>query len=156
AVPAVQAKEPKSSVLRVVQRPGVTADRMMADIATEGICSNAATAIAFLNVQQPDLSLTDMVESLKAQGRSVSANDFTLQEQMLTAQANTLNAIFGELCRRAAINMGTHLDVTERYLRLAMKGQSQSRVTVETLAAIKNPPVVYAKQANIVHGPQQV
>jgi hypothetical protein len=41
-------------------------------------------------------------------------------------------------------------------MRLALKAQSQSRATVETLAAIKNPPVVFARQANIAHGPQQV
>ena len=29
-------------------------------------------------------------------------------------------------------------------------------MTLETLSTIKNPPVVYAKQANIAHGPQQV
>jgi hypothetical protein len=30
------------------------------------------------------------------------------------------------------------------------------RMTLESLATIKNPPVVYARQANIAHGPQQV
>jgi hypothetical protein len=39
---------------------------------------------------------------------------------------------------------------------MALKAQSQCRMTLETLATIKNPPVVYAKQANIAHGPQQV
>ena len=29
-------------------------------------------------------------------------------------------------------------------------------MTLETLASVKNPPVVYARQANIAHGPQQV
>ena len=29
-------------------------------------------------------------------------------------------------------------------------------MTLETLGNIKNPPVVYAKQANITNGPQQV
>jgi hypothetical protein len=29
-------------------------------------------------------------------------------------------------------------------------------MTLETLSNIKNPPVVYAKQANIANGPQQV
>ena len=43
-----------------------------------------------------------------------------------------------------------------RYLRLALKAQSQRRATLETLATIKNPPVIYAKQANITSGPQQV
>jgi hypothetical protein len=41
-------------------------------------------------------------------------------------------------------------------MRLALKAQSQSRATVETLAAIKNPPVVYARQANFAAGHQQV
>jgi hypothetical protein len=75
---------------------------------------------------------------------------------MLNAQAVALNSIFAEMSRRAALNMGQYPEATERYLRLAMKAQSQCRTTLETLAAIKNPPVVYAKQANIAHGPQQV
>ena len=41
-------------------------------------------------------------------------------------------------------------------MRLALKAQSQSRSTFETLAAIKNPTMVFAQQANIAHGPQQV
>ena len=35
---------------------------------------------------------------------------------------------------------------------MAMKAQNQCRMTLETLAAIKNPPVVFAKQANINQG----
>lgn len=38
----------------------------------------------------------------------------------------------------------------------ALRAQAQSRATLETLAAIKNPPAVFAGQANIAHGPQQV
>ena len=41
-------------------------------------------------------------------------------------------------------------------MRLALKAQAQCRSTIETLAAIKNPPVVFARQANIANGPQQV
>ncbi|HQN47653.1 MAG TPA: hypothetical protein PK034_11470, partial [Rugosibacter sp.] len=44
----------------------------------------------------------------------------------------------------------------ETALRLALKAQSQCRATLETLANIKNPPVVYAKQANVTTGPQQI
>ena len=40
-------------------------------------------------------------------------------------------------------------------LRLALKAQSQCRATVETLAEIKNPAVIYARQANVTTGPQQ-
>ena len=41
-------------------------------------------------------------------------------------------------------------------MRIALKAQSQCRATVETLATIKNPAVVFARQANIAQGPQQV
>ena len=41
-------------------------------------------------------------------------------------------------------------------MRLALKTQSQCRATVETLAALKNPPLVFAKQANIQFEPLYV
>jgi hypothetical protein len=44
----------------------------------------------------------------------------------------------------------------EGFMRLALRAQSQCRATLETLATIKNPPVVFARQANIANGPQQV
>jgi hypothetical protein len=44
----------------------------------------------------------------------------------------------------------------EGFMRLAMRAQSQCRTTLETLAAIKNPPIVYARQANVTTGPQQI
>jgi hypothetical protein len=44
----------------------------------------------------------------------------------------------------------------ELHLRLAFKAQNQCRMTLETLSNIKNPPFIYAKQANISNGHQQV
>ena len=41
-------------------------------------------------------------------------------------------------------------------MKLALRAQSQARTTLEALAAIKSPPMVFAKQANIAQGPQQV
>jgi hypothetical protein len=41
-------------------------------------------------------------------------------------------------------------------MRIALRAQAQCRATLETLAMIKNPPVVYARQANIANGPQHV
>ena len=38
--------------------------------------------------------------------------------------------------------MGEHIGAMETYARLAMKAQSQCRSTIETLAEMKNPPVV--------------
>lgn len=148
--------EDKANVLQISARPGVTHERQLADLATDGILSNADIARAFLGKSQPSLSITDMVNSLKDHGQRVNGNDMAASEQMLTAQSVALNAIFTELARRSALNMGEYLDASERYMRLALKAQGQCRATVETLAAIKNPPVVYAKQANFASGPQQV
>jgi hypothetical protein len=64
--------------------------------------------------------------------------------------------IYTELARRAALNMGEYIEAADRYLRLALKAQAQCRTTIEALVALKNPPVVYAKQANISAGHQQV
>ncbi|NOT89248.1 MAG: hypothetical protein HOP03_13860 [Lysobacter sp.] len=41
-------------------------------------------------------------------------------------------------------------------MRMALRAQNQARATAETLAAVKNPTVVFARQANIAHGPQQI
>ena len=76
---------------------------------------------------------------------------------MLVAQAHSLEAIFHELARRAALNMGEYINAAETYMRLALKAQSQCRATIETLALMKNPqPVTFVRQANVAHGPQQV
>ncbi len=74
---------------------------------------------------------------------------------MLTAQAHTLDAIFNYLAR-CAIN-AEYMDNLERYLKLALRAQSQCRATWEALSTIKNAPTMgYVRQANIAHGPQQI
>ncbi len=103
-----------------------------------------------------ELDLAALIEVLTIQNEQVQSGDLAHADKLLMTQANTLDVIFNELARHAACNMGQHLSIAERYLRLALKAQSQCRATLETLAAIKNPPVIYAKQANIAHGPQQV
>lgn len=147
---------PKSRRLEIEARPGVSEDRLATDLVAQGEATNASTALRFVNAEHGELSLTDMVASLREQGEAVNRGNLAVAERMLNAQAVALNAMFAELARRGAANMGTHLPATETYLRLALKAQAQSRATVETLAALKNPPVVFARQANIAHGPQQV
>ena len=74
---------------------------------------------------------------------------------MLVAHTHTLDAIFNELMRRA--QSAEYLSLFEAYMRLGLKAQGQCRATVETLAAIKNPPpVAFVRQTNIANGPQQV
>lgn len=98
----------------------------------------------------------EAIAMLREKAGAVNAGDLKDAEAMLMGQAIALNTIFGELARRAALNMGEYLDATDKYMRLALKAQGQCRATLETLATIKNPPVVFARQANIANGPQQV
>jgi len=69
-------------------------------------------------------------------------------------QATALQSLFARLAERG---MGCdHVPGFEANMRMALRAQSQCRATLETLAAIKNPPTVYAKQANFAAGHQQV
>jgi len=103
-----------------------------------------------------DLDLDGLIDSLEEQTRATSSGgDLKRADAMLTAQAHTLDAIFNNLAR-SAIN-AEYVDRSERFLKLALRAQSQCRATWKTLSAIKNPPAVgYVHQANIAHGPQQV
>jgi hypothetical protein len=97
-----------------------------------------------------DASILELTKQLIA----VSDGNMGRVEAMLFAQAHSLDAIYGNLARTAAVQ--EFLPQIDGLLRLALKAQSQCRATLETLAAIKNPPLVYARQANLTTGPQQI
>lgn len=128
-------------------------DITMGRIAIDGLVSNAVTIVNYAKgTYAEELGLLDCMEALANHVKEVWKGNLESSEMLLTCQAAALNTIFTELVRRSALNMGEYLDVSERYMRLALKAQNQCRATLETLAAIKNPPVVFAKQANINQG----
>jgi hypothetical protein len=135
---------------------GKTHERLIADLMGEGVASNAWTTKRFVKPEFGDVSLTDMVGSLRDSGKAINRNDMAAAERMLYAQGVALNAMFGEMARISQANLFKNVDAADRYMRLALKAQAQSRMTVETLAAIKNPPAVFARQANFASGHQQV
>lgn len=80
-------------------------------------------------------------------------NPLQLTERMLLSQAIALNQIFTALANKSSRQ--EYMKNLETYMRLALKAQSQSRATLETLANIKQPPhVVIAKQANLANNQQ--
>lgn len=102
-----------------------------------------------------DLDLMGLVGELSDQAKAANDGNLKRAEGMLMIQAHTLDAIFNNLAQRS-IN-AEYMDNLDRYLRLALKAQSQCRATLETLSALKNPaPVAFVRQANIANGPQQV
>ena len=116
----------------------------------------AANAIDALKIAGDQIDVHALTMALREQAKHVTEDDLSRAEAMLICQAHTLDALFFTLMRRATMNMGEYLDAAETYMRMALRAQAQCRATLETLAAIKNPPVLIAKQANIANGPQQV
>lgn len=117
----------------------------------------AANTVAALGITGDQTDVTSLAMALHEQIGVVAKNDLSQVEGMLVAQAHTLDAMFCALTRRATQNMGEYLDAADRYMRMALRAQSQCRATLETLATIKNPPnPTFIRQANVAHGPQQV
>ncbi|NJC04587.1 hypothetical protein GGQ97_000380 [Sphingomonas kaistensis] len=156
-MPAKKASEAaKKDQLRVADDAGKSPERRMADTAVHPAVSAAATVLNFAKGTFGKLEITETVEALNDNVAAVKSGNLSGPEAMLVSQAHALNAIFTELARRSALNMGEYIEASEKYMRLALKAQAQCRATLETLGTLKNPPVVIARQANISAGPQQV
>ena len=116
--------------------------------------ANAAAVIAEYGKSFGNQDVIELMDVLVTSMMELNNGDLKRCENMLMGQAYALQAIFMNLSLRSKNQ--EYLKSTETFLRLALKAQSQCRATLETLAAIKNPPVVFAKQANISNGHQQV
>ncbi|MGC2458266.1 MAG: hypothetical protein WA435_09735 [Gallionellaceae bacterium] len=113
--------------------------------------TNAAAVVeAYGKGSFGEQSINALVDELRTKFDQVNAGDLQYCESMLVGQAHALQSIFVNLARKA-VNQ-EYVKQYETFLRLALKAQNQSRMTLETLAAIKNPPIVYARQANINQG----
>lgn len=100
------------------------------------------------------IDVPTLMEQLRTQASAVNENDLTQAEAMLINQATALQSLFAHLTEKAL--SGESLPQFETFMRMALRAQNQCRATLETLAAIKNPTVIYARQANFAHGNQQV
>ena len=134
---------------------GKTKERRMAEVATEPAAAAAAVSHWMTQGTFGPTDVGDLAAVLRDSVKAAQDGRLAEYEGMLGAQAYALNAIFLEMTRRAALNLGTHLGATEQYMRLALKAQSQARTTIETLAEVKNPrPIAFVRQANIAQNQQ--
>lgn len=142
--------------------PNLSDSQLQSEMVQWPELTNATTVMNFsgflkLSEKDPLLTVTESVSALKRKTAKVKAGDISELEAMLVAQATSLNSIFTEMARRAAMNMGEYISAADTYMRLALKAQSQARATVETIAEMKNPrQVSFVQQANIANGPLQV
>lgn len=123
------------------------------------ITSPELAAYRVIGMMQPknladEIDTPTMLATLRDQAAAVQRGDLANAEAMLINQASALQALFVRLSERAMEQ--AHMSNLEGFMRMALRAQSQCRATLETLATINNPPIVYAKQANFAAGHQQV
>jgi hypothetical protein len=100
------------------------------------------------------LQTTALRDVLLEQSSQVKNGDLGRVEAMLSGQATSLQSLFARLTEKSLLS--ERIDHFELFMKLALRAQAQCRSTIETLALIKNPPVVFAHQANLTTGPQQI
>jgi hypothetical protein len=133
----------------------------LAEVALSPVVMNALVAMNFVS---PRMAKSDMEKTgitaftkiVRAKADAVAKGDMSGIETMLVAQMVGLDAVFTDLLMRSQRNMGQYLPAAEIYMRLALKAQSQCRTAAESLAEIKNPRPVFARNFNAVAGNQQV
>lgn len=79
-------------------------------------------------------------DAIRDEADAVRDGVMTSAQATLMGQALALNAIFAELARRGAAALNRPGHAAERYLRLAMKAQSQCRATLNVLNAFAEGP----------------
>ena len=107
--------------------------------------ANANTS-QFVDHEHTEAELKQHVQALKSQSPLARA------ERLLISQAESLNTIFCEMAFQSASK--SSLREREILMRVALKAQSQCRATLDSLAGLKQPSVVFAKTANIAQHQQ--
>ena len=130
----------KSRTLKVKTYNDQPPDVLTAHLVTGGLLNNAVVVTEFSkSYMGDDVSLTRCMEALRQKTDALHDNDMKPVETLLMSQALALDTMFAALARRASATMDQHLDAADKFMRLALKAQSQCRTTLETLANIKNP-----------------
>ncbi|MES2151463.1 MAG: hypothetical protein V4508_16930 [Pseudomonadota bacterium] len=144
-----------ANMLNVAAEEGKSWERQKAELGLSSTVANAVTSSNFARGSFGAIELSESVGVMREKIAKVKLGDLSDVEATLIAQAATLDTVFNELARRAALNMGEHLGATETYLRLAFKAQAQCRATLETLAEVKYPKAAtFVRQQNVAYQQQ--
>jgi len=149
-----------NAALTVEQTPEETGAQAMARKLLQPTLKNAAAASAFtgkmLGSELELPGIGDYADHVHVAAREAADGDLTMASKILTAQAITLDSMFAELARRAALNMGQNINVVDRYGRLALKAQSNCRATLEALAKLHQPREQTVRHVHVNEGGQAV
>ncbi len=146
----------KNDTLLVEEQSGKTEARNLADVSLDPAAHAMAAARLYNKGTFGEQSLTETYQALNDHVKAAAHGDLSHQRAMLAAQADALNAIFTEMARRAAVNMGEYINATQLYLRLGLKAQTQCRAPIEALDRLANGHVQTVKHVHINEGGQAV
>lgn len=157
SAPAKMAPEKAKDSFNICLKKGEDPNQKKSDLMLGEFISPVFATLKFAEGTIGEVSLENAMHSMLSNAERVTTdNNLAKVEAMLVTQAYSLNLLFSECVRRSALNHREYFEASQRYFAMALKAQNQCRMTLETLSNIKNPPVIYAKQANIANGPQQV
>lgn len=125
-----------------------------ARVMTNGQC-NTVVVQQYLHYVNGGSNVQALSEVSMEQARAIGGGDFRSLEHMLLTQATALQAMFVDLATRA--KRQDRFDGIQTMTTLALKCAAQSRQAVTALAELRMPKtVMFAKQANVTSGLQQV
>ena len=158
-VKKVIAKKPTTksthNVLSVGGEKGKSDEVKYAEVILSCRTHNAVSIKEFTKKYGEDKTdISALMEVLFKKASNIKNGDLSDLEGRLAAQTIVLDVMFNEMAGRAAANVGTHMAATESYMKMALKAQAQCAKTVEIIATMKNPPVVFAKQMNVANNQQ--
>lgn len=136
--------------------PEKTNERKLAEVGLDPAAHGAAALRLYSKGHFGELDVTELYLALSDHAKAASQGDLKHLHEMLATQAEALNAIFSEMARRAAANMGEYLNATQLYLRLGLKAQAQCRATIESLDQLTNGRVQTVKHVHVNEGGQAV
>ncbi len=113
-------------------------------------------AASFMQYNGGAPTLVDHMAVMGAALDRAESGDPGLASRTLAAQAVSLDAIFTELARRASVCTLNHPEAADRFMRLALKAQSNSRATLEALVKMHQPREQTVRHVHVNEGGQAV
>ena len=144
-----KAGEPAKDALNIPAEPGKTDERKLSEVALDPAAHALSVAEPFNRGNFGKRGVTETYAVLLDQLKGAKEGNLSHYREMLAGQAISLDSIFTELSRRAALNMGEYLGATDTYMRLALKAQAQSRAAIEALDRLANGHVQTVKHVHV-------
>lgn len=152
-------RPPKANEYLVEAGEGEDRDMLLGRLALEPGVRHASLAAGYASGMFGDSHETPIktrVAILGDAAREARAGGKGMSSDILMTQAMVLDTMFTELAARAATSMGRNLEVTDRYMRLALKAQANCRSTIEALAKLHQPREQVVKHVHVNEGGQAI